>query len=138
MESELEEALSRVQSQLSTGIQNALQNLEVKSPEEQRLVLPTQSGTLYFPLKEISHIESERNYSFIHLSAGRKELSSKNPAYFDEILEDKGFMRCHWSFLVNRDSISALKAEVFVLKSVLQIPISRRKKGEVMEWYNGG
>ena len=127
---ELKEALSRVKSADSSEIQNALHNIEAKSPEQQRLVLQTQSGTLYLPIKEISHVESERNYSSIHLTNGRKELSSKNLAYFEDVLEEKGFFRCHRSYLVNRAQIETLKKDNFVLKSGLEIPISRRKKAE--------
>ncbi|MFZ1845603.1 MAG: response regulator, partial [Saprospiraceae bacterium] len=79
-ESELDEAIKRLlkSSNNSTIVRNALSNLEVQSIENQKLVLPQQNGTLRLPLKQITHIEGERNYSYIHLSNGNKELSSKN------------------------------------------------------------
>jgi len=97
--------------------------------------LPTQTGTLRFALKQITHVEGERNYSYIYLSNGSRELSSKNLAYFEDILIDKSFFRSHRSYLVNRYHIEGLTNDHFVLKSGSEIPISRRKKTEATTWF---
>lgn len=138
-ESELKEAIKRVfrSANNNIGVKHALLNLEVQSPEDQKLVLPQQNGTLRLPLKQISHIESERNYSFIQLSNGKRELSSKNLAYFDDILIEKGFYRCHRSYLVNRFHIEALTDGNFILKNGIEIPISRRKRTEAKSLFFG-
>lgn len=136
-ESELDEAVRRLLKSAgnSMEVRNALSNLESQSVENQKLVLPTQNGTLRLPLKQITHIEGERNYSYIHLSNGSRELSSKNLAYFEDILSDKNFFRCHRSHLVNRYHAEALKDDHFVLKNGLEIPISRRNKAAANEWF---
>ena len=90
---------------------------------------------LRLPLKQITHIEGERNYSLIHLSNGLRELSSKNLAYFEDILIDKNFFRSHRSYLVNKYQIDKLKGDHFVLKNGFQIPISRRKATEANTWF---
>lgn len=136
-ELELAEAIHRVLKSAGneTEVKNALANLESQSVDQQKLLLTTQNGTLRLPLKQITHIEGERNYSYIHLINGTRELSSKNLAYFEEILIDKRFFRCHRSFLVNRSHIASFNNEAFVLKSSLEIPISRRKKSEADTWF---
>ena len=136
-ESELDEAIKRLlkSANNSTGVKNALSNLEVQSLENQKLVLPQQNGTLRLPLKQITHIESERNYSYIHLLNGNKELSSKNLAYFEDILIDKNFYRSHRSHLINRFHIKALADGNFILKNGMEIPISRRKETEAKTWF---
>ncbi len=136
-ENELDEAIKRFLKSAGNKIEvkHALSNLESKSVEDQKLVLLTQNGTLRLPLKQITHIEGERNYSYIHLSNGSRELSSKNLAYFEDILTDKGFFRSHRSYLVNRYHINELKNEHFVLKHGLEIPISRRKRTEADTWF---
>ena len=136
-ESELDEAIKRLlkSANNSTGVKNALSNLEVQSLENQKLVLPQQNGTLRLPLKQITHIESERNYSYIHLSNGNKELSSKNLAYFEDILIDKNFYRSHRSYLINRFHIKGLADGNFILKNGMEIPISRRKETEAKTWF---
>ena len=136
-ERELDEAIKRFQKSAgnSLEVKHALSNLESQSVENQKLVLPTQNGTLRLPLKQITYIEGVRNYSYIYLSNGSSELSSKNLAYFEDILLDKGFFRSHRSYLVNKYHIEALKNDQFVLKNGFEIPISRRKKTEAITWF---
>ena len=136
-ETELEEAIRRSlkSSGNSIDVKNALSNMESKAVENQKLVLSTQNGTLRLSLKQITHIEGERNYSYIYLSNGSRELSSKNLAYFEDILLDKSFFRCHRSYLVNKLHIETLKTDKFVLKNGSEIPISRRKRTDANDWY---
>ncbi|MBK8786365.1 MAG: response regulator transcription factor [Chitinophagaceae bacterium] len=139
-ETELDEAVKRLLKSAGNTIEvkHALSNFQSQSVEDQKLVLPTQNGTLRLPLKQITHIEGERNYSYIYLSNGSRELSSKNLAYFEDILIDKNFFRSHRSYLVNRYHINTLKNDQFVLKNGIEIPISRRKIIEADTWFFKG
>ncbi|MEO6637592.1 MAG: LytTR family DNA-binding domain-containing protein [Ginsengibacter sp.] len=136
-ETELDEAIKRLLKSAGNYIEvkHALTNLESQKAEDQTLLLSTQNGMLRLPLKQITHIEGERNYSLIHFLGGSRELSSKNLAYFEDILIDKNFFRSHRSYLVNTYHIKALLKGRFVLKNEIQIPISRRKVTEAKAWY---
>ena len=116
-EEELDEAIHRFLKSTNNrlDVKNALFNLESQSVENQKLVLSTQNGTLRLPLKQITHIEGERNYSYIHLINGSRKLSSKHLAYFEDILNDKRFFFFFLSFMVNRYHIMALDSDHFVL-----------------------
>jgi len=117
-------------------IHNAINNLQTKDIEDQTLLLQTQKGTLQLALKNITKIESDRNYSYIHLFNNTKELSSKTLGYFEDILADKGFCRCHRSMLVNRFHIeSILGSDSFLLKDKTIVPISRRKISFAKKWF---
>lgn len=136
-ETELKEAIRRIgKTKSNNDVSIALQNIGAKTVEEQKLILPTQTGTLRFALKQITHVEGERNYSNICLVNSSRELSSKNLSYFEDILIDKGFFRSHRSYLVNRYHIEALRGDYFILKNGLEIPISRRKKTEAEAWFD--
>lgn len=139
-ENELDESIKRLLKSANNTIdvKTALSNLESKDIENQKLVLPLQNGTLRLPLKQITHIEGDRNYSSIHLSTGNKELSSKNLAYFEDILSDKNFFRSHRSYLVNKFHIKTLNEGNFILSTGTKIPISRRKKAEADDWFFKG
>lgn len=136
-ESELDESIKRFLKSTNDNnpIKHALSNLKAQSVADQKLILPTQNRTLRLPLKQITYIEGVRNYSYIYLSNGSRELSSKNLAYFEDILIDKSFFRCHRSYLVNKYHIDAIKNDQFVLKNATEIPISRRKKTEAESWF---
>jgi two-component system LytT family response regulator len=139
---ELYDAIKRFQKNVQTSnnqdkIQNALLNLKEEKIEDQRLLLQTQKGSLRIALKRIIKIEGDRNYSLIHLSDGLTELSSKTLGYFEEILSEKGFFRCHRSYLVNRMHIeSIIDQGSFLLKNRKKVPISRRKMNEAKHWFH--
>ena len=112
----------------------ALENLKVEKAQDQVLLLKTQQGNLKIPLKHIIYIEGDRNYSYIHLLNGNKELSSKTLGYFKEILSDQGFFRCHRSYLINGTHIKTIEKDFFKLSNNFIIPISRRNMAKAREW----
>ncbi len=121
-----------------TQVEQALMNMQTKNVEDQSFLLQTQKGSLRLLLKNIVKIEGERNYSYIHLSDHKKVLSSKTLGYFENILSDKGFFRCHRSFLVNRHHIDHLGKDDFRLKDQSRVLVSRRKKSEAKNWFISG
>lgn len=137
---ELSSALKRFVQNTGTyfnqqSVKTALDNLKTKKPEDQIFFLPTQEGGMRLILKNIVRIEGERNYSYIYLSNGTKKLSSKTLGYFEEILSDKGFLRCHRSHLVNGIHINIIpKNDDELSIGDATVPISRRKKSEVKKW----
>ena len=135
---ELKNAVKRFKTfRNQNNVPMALKNLRSKNSSEQTLILNTQQGELHLALKDIIHIEGERNYSYIHLTKNRKELVSKTLSNLEELLEDKGFFRCHKSYLVNKDHITSNKHGLSVILSNGQnIPISRRKKELFKTWLN--
>lgn len=139
-EKELSQAIKRHTSSTSfqankTQVKQALVNLKTKTVEDQSFLLQTQKGTLRLFLRNIVKIEGERNYSNIHLSNNKRVLSSKTLGYFEEILSEKGFFRCHRSFLINRYHIDHLGKSNFILKDQTQVLVSRRKKSEAKRWF---
>ncbi len=138
---ELAQSISRYKENNSplnnrTHVEQALKNLQTQRVEDQVFFLPTYEGERKMALKSIVRIEGERNYSYLFLSDDKKILSSKTLGYFEEILSDKGFLRCHRSHLVNRIHVTDIKStSEFVMKGQTLVPISRRKKSEAKSWF---
>lgn len=100
------------------------------------LILKTQDGDLRLVLNEIIHIEGDRNYSYIHLKNGKKALVTKTLVELEELLNSRGFYRCHKSHILNAEHISSYTNGNFVLLTeTITIPISRRKKKAFIDWY---
>jgi len=119
-------------------IQNALANIKAEHVSDQTLFLQTQTGMLRLPLKQILKIEGNRNYSNIWLVDNTKIVSAKTLSYFEDILLDKNFLRCHRSYLVNGFFIHSIsKNNLIVLKNEDKVPISRRKITLVKSWLIG-
>lgn len=141
---ELKRAVSRFleksshQSNTGDNVRQLLKNLGTKKVSDQVLTFNTQEGEIRIKLANILRIEGERNYSFIHLSNGKRKLVSKTLGDFEEILADKSFFRCHKSHLVNFEQITKQQSRSSILLTGGQeIPIARRKQEEFKLWYEG-
>jgi len=134
---ELKNAIKRFKKNHSKdNVPLALSNLKTKNISEQILVLKTQQGELHLQLKNIIIIEGDRNYSYIHLTNNKKELVSKTLSNIEDLLEGKGFFRCHKSYIVKKSHITSYKNSSSILLSNGSIvPISRRKKDVFKDWY---
>ena len=88
-------------------------------------------------VKTIVRFEADRNYTWVHLRNGKKMLVVRTLKYFEDLLEDNGFIRCHRSHLVNCEYIRELnivKELNIVLKDKSVLPVSNRKKAVVRKW----
>ena len=87
---------------------------------------------LQFKNKEISHLKANANYTYLFGLDGTKVLSAYSLKVFEELLEDKDYIRIDRSNLVCRSFIEGvfIKDESFYIKlrndKTLKIP--RRKK----------
>ena len=80
--------------------------------------------------------ESDSNNTIFYLADGQKVFVTKTLKYFTDMLKNYQFLRVHQSHLVNLQCISAfMKADggYLVLKNGDNVPVSVRKKVEVME-----
>lgn len=135
---ELKNAVRRFKNNRSSNnVPVALQNLKSKHYSDQILILKTQQGELHIQLKDIISIEGERNYSYINLVDGKRELVSKTLSSLESLLEDKDFFRCHKSYLINKSHISNNpNSNLLQLSNGMKIPISRRRKDTFKNWFN--
>jgi two-component system, LytTR family, response regulator len=138
---ELKQAIKRYRNniekfKLFDRVQQALINLSAKNVADQLLVLQTHDKELRMTIKDIICVEAARNYSYIHLSNNKKNLCTKTLSDLEELLKDKGFFRCHKSYMVNRvHIISNESSNLIVLSNGMEIPISRRKKDVFRAWF---
>jgi two-component system, LytTR family, response regulator len=110
------------------------------SPSPEILLLPTCTGIQIITISNIVRIEAISNYSKLFFAntstafGGRNTLVvAKVLKWFDELLEDKGFLRIHRSHLVNLCCINGYtnKRHKIILQNQEQINISRRKRSSV-------
>ena len=114
----------------------ALKNMTTQNVADHVMVLKTQEGELRLVLNEIIHIEGERNYSYIYLKNNRKVLVAKTLIELEELLDSKGFYRCHKSHILNGNHIVNYYNGSFVqLSNNIKIPVSRRKKKPFLKWF---
>ena len=86
-------------------------------------------------INDILMLEGDGNYTFFHLSNGKRILVSRTLKQYEDALEGTGFLRVHKSFLVNLKHIVSydLKDEMNLwFRNGVKVGVSRRKKQDVM------
>ncbi|HZV71011.1 MAG TPA: LytTR family DNA-binding domain-containing protein [Saprospiraceae bacterium] len=106
-----------------------VKRLQQQSPAAEKFVWIYQSQKLVkIPLMDVLYIRSESNYSRIFLKSGLQYYMSKTLKTWANEISDSDFLRCHRSFLVNKNEIIEIKRNVnqIVLRNGEIIPTSRR------------
>ncbi|MGD1846378.1 MAG: LytR/AlgR family response regulator transcription factor [Salibacteraceae bacterium] len=113
-----------------------LQDLQ-RNTVRQTIPLPVEDGLELVNAKDILRLQAEGSYCQVFLKDGRQLLLTKNLKSMEKMLDGEAFFRIHQSHLVNLDEVrKILKTDGgFVLMSEgAELEISRRKKGELLEF----
>ena len=111
-------------------LENLIQLLK-NNQEEHRIALPSAQQIKYVNPADIIRCESNNNYTTFYFASGEKSVVSKPIYFYEELLQNYNFIRCHQSHLVNKKYIVSLVKEdggYLLLKDSTQIPISKQKK----------
>lgn len=131
---ELVEAVRKAESsstkkQAAEKINNLLSHLEQTGAK--RIGLPLFKETRFINISDITHCEAWNSYTKFYMSNGEPLLVSSGLFTYDAQLSPFQFIRCHQSFVVNKNYIHSLvkegKAFHLVLTNGIRIPVSRLK-----------
>lgn len=116
---------------------NALIN-NLSSSQKKKIVLKTFDKIYSVSAGEISRLESEGNYTTVHLADSKKITVSRLLKEFDELLAPEGFVRSHQSHLINLDFFYCFEktTSTIVMKDGSKIPVSSRKKEQILSMLN--
>ncbi len=139
---ELRDAIQRVQEKdkaKKEEIKNLLENLKNPGDDSNTLIINSEKGSTLVKIRDIVRIQSDGNYSTLHLLDGSKHVSSKNLKNFELFLEKNGFVRVHHSHLININQLAKLNKESgleVIMSTGDVVPVSVRKKQDLMEHFN--
>ena len=99
------------------------------------IIVANHTGKYKIFLKSLRYIETFNRNLLLHTETESKEpiLCYKNMKEMERILEEKGFARCHTSYLVNLAYIKNIKKLEITLITGETIPISQPKRKEFTE-----
>jgi len=136
---ELAQAIAKAKQQIQPNKErlNILKDT-LSAPEQKpdKISLHTLDKVIIVGLDDIIRCESDSNNTIFYLQDGQKIFVTKTLKYFADMLKSYQFLRVHQSHLVNLQCISAfIKTDggYLMLKNGENIPVSVRKKNEVME-----
>lgn len=119
-------------------LKNIAVNMQLQDKQQFRLALSSKEGVHFLFPSEIIRCEAEGNYTRFYVMGGKQHLTSRTLGEYDELLNPYHFIRCHKSNLVNKEFISFIDHNGFIiLKDDTKVEVSRRRKAEVMEALKG-
>lgn len=98
------------------------------------LCFKSQSRYVSLPQKEISYIEKEGRYSYIHTAATIYQCSLPL-SKLAESLNPDWLIRCHYGYIINLANISAFSKNELILEEQKKIPIGRTFYKQTKEAY---
>lgn len=139
--------------EFKVGVERAIQEIEkqeVVAPVEylvsnyqdksdKKLVLRTSQELHVVNVTDVVRCEADNAYTTFYLESGEKIVVSKGLSEYAELLENYGFVRPHQSHLVNLSFIRKLDKSdggFLVLKDKSKIPVSARKKQQIIDFLN--
>jgi two-component system, LytTR family, response regulator len=141
---EVKDAISKAKKRIeSKHTQNNLEHLinNLRHPRDKNNKIPISvvNGFQFVPVNTIVFCQADDDYTYIYLIDGQKLTVSKNIKEFEDILANYDFFRIHHSYLMNRDYIKRyIKGEggTILTEQGNELPVSRRRKQEFLEWLN--
>jgi two-component system LytT family response regulator len=105
------------------------------SISSKKIKFNTDGKLIFLDKEDILFVESEGNYSTLHLSNSKQIVLTKKLKELTQVLPDSHFFRIHNSYIVNLGKIKEfIKSDNYIiLESNHKIPISRQRKAEFLE-----
>lgn len=128
----VDRAQARIQNQEVTfNLQTLVNNLRNNDPNNQKLIVKDRKGLVVIRLDDVVRCEADGNYSVFHLTTGAKVTAAKSIKHFEEILENKQFVRIHNSHLVNMNHIVKYirgRGGIVITSDDAELEVSRGKR----------
>ena len=101
----------------------------------ENIALPTSEGFEFIHVNDIVYLQSESNYTWVHLANGTKHLLAKTLKEMSSMISFSQFFRAHQSYFVNLNHAKRYvrgQGGYLVLKDGTQIPVSRAHREELI------
>lgn len=113
----------------------------LKRVQEEKLLLRTDQGPLSIPASKIWYIEARAHQCILYMEDETHVLCASISEMAGMLCDRREFVRCHRSYLVNVQHVSAIVKPELVLDDKRRIPVSRSAEKEVnqvfIELYKG-
>jgi two-component system, LytTR family, response regulator len=90
-------------------------------------------------INEITHCQADGGCTFVFLSTGKKTISTKPLGHFEDLLNNRNFIRVHHSYLVHRKYITGFQNEgVITLSGNISVPLGDAYRKKFMQHFQNG
>jgi two-component system, LytTR family, response regulator len=123
--------------QLTDDLQNLIHTLQNPRSRKNKINVSTQNGIELIEVNHIIRCEAVNGFTILHLDTRNDLVSSRDLKFYQEIFEEYDFYRVHDSHLVSYHHIKRIlnnDGGLVLMSDTTQVPISRRRKAEFMDW----
>jgi len=143
---ELVAAVARVnkfknENQTTFNTQVILDNLKASEAQQKKIVLPLLQGFEVVKLENIIACEAYDNFTNFYFEKHPKTMICRNLKFYEELLDNSGFMRIHKSYLINLEHVVKYmrgKGGIVTMTGGMEIPVSPNKKDQLLENFERG
>ena len=113
------------------AVLDKLQKNREKTDSEEKLLLHTEEGNLSLPISKIWYVEAYGHQSILYTQEEEYVLKHSISTVEKLFERRKEFIRCHRSYLVSLQHISAIVKNEIILDNKKRLPVSRNLSKEV-------
>ena len=132
----IQKVIDKNEAYLVQQSQLQLANNYIEKPKEvNRIVLKNRDYLQIILCDDIVYCEGDKGYTTFFLNNEPGVLVSKVLKEYETLLSPAHFIRCHQSYLVNMNYVTRYFKEGYLqLKTGVKIPVSARKKDDVLKY----
>ncbi|MCL1669864.1 LytTR family DNA-binding domain-containing protein [Elizabethkingia ursingii] len=132
----IQKVIDKNETYLVQQSQLQLANSYIEKPKEvNRIVLKNRDYLQIILCDDIVYCEGDKGYTTFFLNNEPGVLVSKVLKEYETLLSPAHFIRCHQSYLVNMNYVTRYFKEGYLqLKTGIKIPVSARKKDDVLRY----
>lgn len=137
---DLIKAVERVKQTMTTELNYNLLKQQINEQKiAQKIALNLGDKMLLVNTSDIVYLESDGNFTWVHMLNDSKHYASRSLKEFDQLLNTQGFFRTHKSFLINITHIQSYTqkdAYEIVMSNQKKVPLAQRKKTPFLDMMN--
>ncbi len=110
---------------------------EARAYETDKIAFNVKEGTIFMELKDILYLFAEGSYTTVICENNQKYMLSKNLKAFEKLLPESHFLRCHNSYIVNKEKVTMFKksdGHQLVMKNGNLVEVSKHLKDSIMDF----
>jgi two-component system LytT family response regulator len=136
LRSALERAARKVQGKsFLDQMETLLYNVETFQLTQQKMAVPTLTGLVFIPIKDIMRFEAKGSYTSIYLTSNEEIVATRNIKEYEDLLPDAIFCRVHNSHIINLHKIQKYhkgRGGYVIMEDGSNIEVASRRREEFL------
>jgi len=116
-----------------------LENFKHSQNKDKKVVLPVLDGFEVVQVNDIIRCVANDNFTDFHLLDGSKKVICRTLKFYDDVLNDSGFIRVHRSHLINAQYVKSYKkgkGGVVIMSDDSHVDVSASKKQNLLNYFS--